>query len=117
MCGLDSFRIDGIANYGSAILSMMRELYRLGRMCFVDKLSVDLGTGTFQGFSFRTLLDCAAQRRFKELMCCGCSSCLPCLSREGKLSRDSERPKDFWRHGDPAYTLKQECKVCSDAAL
>ena len=115
--GLDSFWIDGIANYGSTSLSMMHEVYRSGRMCFVDRLAMHLDTGTSQGFSFGTLLDCAAQRRFKELMCCGCSSCLPCLSREGKLFRDSKRPKDFWRHGDPAYSLKQECKVCSDAAL
>ena len=115
--GLDNFWIDGIANYGSTILSMMREVHQSGRMCFVDRLAVDLDTGPSQGFSFGTLLDCAAQRSFNELMCCGCSSCLPCLSREGKLSRDSARSKDFWRHGDPAYSLKQEYKVCSDAAL
>lgn len=114
---LDNFQIDGIANYGFTILSMVHEPHPSGRKCFIDRLAMDLDTGTFQGFSFGTLLDCAAQRSFKELMCCGCSSCLPCLSWEGKLSRDSKQPKDFWRHGDPAHSLKQECKVCNDAAL
>ena len=114
---LDNFQINGIANYGFTIPNMVHELHQSGRMCFVRRRTIDLDTGPSQGFSIGTLLDRAAQRRFEELMCCGCSSCLPCLSREGKLSRDSERPKDFWRHGDPAYTLKQECKVCSDSAL
>ena len=114
---LDNFQIDGIANYGTTSLSMVPELNRSGRMCFVRRRTVDLDTGPSLGFSFGTLLDCAAQRKFKELMCCGCSSCLPCLSREGKLSRDSKRPKDFWHHGDPIYSLKQECKVCMESAL
>ena len=114
---LDNLQIDGIANYGSTILSMVRELDRSGRMCFVRRQTIDLDTGPSQGFSFGSFLDCAAQRRFKALMCCGCSSCLPCLSQAGKLSRDSVQPIDFWRHGEPAYSLKQECKVCSEAAL
>ena len=114
---LDNFQIDGIANYGTTGLSMVHELGRSSRMCAVRRRTIDLDTGPSQGFSFGTVLDCAAQRTFKQHMCCGCSSCLPCLSREGKLSRDSERRKDFWRHGEPAYSLKQECKVCNDAAL
>ena len=96
---LDNFWIEGVTMHGFLSLSMMRELYRSERKCSLDSLVIGLGNNRrhLQGFSFATLLDRNAQRRFKELMCCGCSTCLPCLSREGKLSRDSRRPEDGWR--------------------
>ena len=94
--GLDNSWIEGVTTHGLPLLSMMRELHQSGRECFADEQTWDDAKGTIQGFSFRTLLDCTADRRFEELMCCGCSSCLACLSREKKLLRDSQRPKDCW---------------------
>ena len=103
---LDNFRIDGIASYGFTSLSMMHELHRAGRKCTVKRVIVKPAEGKLhlQGFSLGTLIDCAAWKRFEELMCCGCSSCLPCLSREGRLSRDSRSPKNFW-YRVPVYLL------------
>ena len=103
---LDNFCIDGIGNYGFTSLSMMEELHRAGRKCSVKRLTIASGEGGLhlQGFSFGTLLDRVARKKFEELMCCGCSSCLACLSREGKLSRDSRRPEKCW-YRVPVYLL------------
>ena len=100
---LDNFWIEGVSIHGILSLSMMHELYRSERKCWINSLTIEFGDDTrdLQGFQFATLHGRGAQRRFKELMCCGCSSCLDCLSREGKLSRDSRRPKNCWR--EPAY--------------
>ena len=97
---LDNFWVVGVTALGFPSLSMMDELHQSDRKCSVNRLTrqrVELREtveGTPPGFSFGTLLDNAAQSRFEELMWCGCSSCLTCLSREGKLSRDSQSPDD-----------------------
>ena len=96
MRSIDSFWIEGFTTHGFSSLSMMNELHQSGRKCSVNEQSLEAAEGTPPGFSFGTLLDCAAQSSFEELMDCGCLSCLACLSRGGKLSRDSERPQECW---------------------
>ena len=95
---LDNFWIEGFATHGFSSLSMMHELHRSGRKYSVNAMlyeqSLGLAKGHPPGFTFGTLLDCGAHTRFNELMHCGCSACLACLSRGGKLSRNSQRPKD-----------------------
>ena len=91
---LDNFWIKGVTSHGFSSMSMMHELHQSGRKCSVNRQTGDGAEGTPQGFAFGTLLDCTAQGKFEELMNCGCSSCLACLSQAGKLSRDSPRPKD-----------------------
>ena len=93
---IDSFWIEGFTIHGFSSLSMMNELHRSGRKCSVNEQSLEAAEGTPLGFSFGTLLDFAARSSFEELMDCGCLSCLACLSRGGKLSRDSERPQECW---------------------
>ena len=97
MHSLDNFRIEGFATHGFSTLSMMNELHRSNRKCSFNEQSLQAAEGTPPGFSFGTLLDCAAHSSFEELMHCGCLTCLACLSRGCKLSRDSKRPKGCWR--------------------
>jgi len=101
----DNFWIEGVTSYGFTSLSMMHELHRSDRKYSVKRLTIEPAEPESwvnpQGFSFGTVLDCAARKDFEELMCCACSACLPCLSREGKLSSDSQPPKDCWR--EPVY--------------
>lgn len=106
---LDNFWVDGIAYYGFTGMSMVHELHESNCKCVVRRVHIDSSADSskllhLRGFSLGTLVDCAAQKAFKELMCCGCSSCLACLSREGKLSRDSRSPKRCW-YGVPVYEL------------
>ena len=98
---LDNFWIEGITTHGFFLGSVMRELYQSNRRCSMNERT---GEGTPGGFSCGTLHDCAAKSRFKEVMCCGCSSCLFCLSEGGKLSRDSEWPEDCWH--EPAFDFE-----------
>ena len=93
---LDNLRIQGVTTHGFSSLSMMYELHQVGRKCFVNRQPEDPAKGTPQGFAFGTLLDGTAQVRFAELMCCGCSSCLACLSLGGKLSRVSQQSRACW---------------------
>ena len=97
MRSLDNFWIQGITTHGFSALSMMNELHQMNRKCSVNEQILGGAEGTPPGFSFGTLLNCAAQRSFIELMHCGCLSCLVCLSWGGKLSRDSKRPMECWR--------------------
>ena len=89
---LDNFWIKGVTSHGFSSMSMMHELHQSGRKCSVNRQLQTGGgaAGTPPGFEFGTLLDCAAHSKFEELMDCGCSSCLACLSRAGKLSRDPQ---------------------------
>ena len=97
---LDNFWIEGITTHGFFLGSVMHELHQSDRRCSINRRT---GEGTSGGFSIGTLHDCAARCEFKELMCCGCSSCLFCLSEGGKLSTDSEWPEDCWY--EPVYEL------------
>ena len=97
MRSLDNFLIEGFSTHGFSILSIVNELHQSNRKCCVNEQSLEAAEGTPPGFSFGTLLDSAVQSSFEELTHCGCLSCLACLSRGGKLSRDSERPKECWR--------------------
>ena len=92
---LDNFHIKGVTTLGFSSLSMMHELHLLDRKCFVDRQAGEVAKGNPRGFEFGTLSDHATWNRFEELMHCDCSSCLPCLSWKGKLSRDSEGPGNF----------------------
>ena len=91
---LDNFWIRGFESHGFSSLSMVHELHQSGRKCSVNRQAGDGAEGTPQGFEFGTLFDSTVQSKFEDLMKCGCSSCLVCLSRAGKLSRDSQGPKD-----------------------
>ena len=93
---LESFWIEGVMTHGFPSLSMMHELHQSDRKYSINRQSGVIAEGTPLGFSFGTLLDCAALSRFQHLMCCGCSSCLACLSRGGKLARDSQWPECYW---------------------
>ncbi len=98
VCSLDNFWIEGITTHGFFLGSMMHELYQSDRRCSINRRP---GRGTPGGFSAGTLHGCAAKSRFQKLMCCGCSSCLPCLSEGGKLPRGSPCSKDCWY--EPVY--------------
>ena len=102
---LDNFWIEGITTHGLSILRLIHELHQSDRNCTVSTQvwSGEEATSSPPGFSFGTLLDEAANREFEELMCCGCSSCLACLSRGAKLSRDSQQPENYWVL--PRYSL------------
>ena len=93
---LDSFRIKGVTTLGFSSLTMMHELHRRGRKCFINSQTGAAAEGTPERFEFGTLLTGTTLSRFEDLMHCACSSCLPCLSWEGELSRDSEWPEDCW---------------------
>ena len=98
---LDNFWIEGITTHGLSILRIIHELHQSN--CTVSTQSGEDAASTPPGFSFGTLLDEAANREFEELMCCGCSSCLACLSRGAKLSRDSQHSENYWVV--PRYSL------------
>ena len=93
---LDNFWIEGVTIHGLSILRIVHELHQSDRNCTVSTQSGVDAEGAPPGFSFGTLLDKAAKEKFEELMYCGCSSCLACLSRGAKLSRDSQQPEDNW---------------------
>ena len=93
---LDSFHIKGVTTLGFSSLTMMHELHRLDRKCFVNRQTRERAEDNPEHFEFGTLLNGTTLSKFEKLMHCACSSCLPCLSWEGKLSRDSEGPGDCW---------------------
>ena len=99
---LDNFQIKGITALAFSSLSMMHELHQLGRKCYVNRHNRKAAEGTPQGFVFGTL-NRTTRSRFHKVMHCGCSSCLFCLFRQQKLSRDSQWPKFSWYV--PIYTF------------
>ena len=85
---VEEFQLRTTNLQGDLGIKLALGLSRCGRKFDVKRLeSSPAGSIAHSFFTFGTLMDPAAQKRFKKLMACSCHSCLHCLQREKKLPK------------------------------